>query len=196
VSDALTTARPATVRLVDVTLTSGAAAPFGPITVVADAAGLCFWRPGDTEGRALPWPRVRRIRVDGGDGGTTVLVATASGVHHLWVPRAHPARTADALAAVAGAVPVTYRPPNPPPDAAAAPEVPAPPAASRATSNGPVRPATTAAPAWFLRARPALTVVLVVAVSAMVALVLAASAGAIHLGWLGGGAGGQIPPAH
>lgn len=190
-SGALTAARPATVWLTDVTLTSGAAPPFGPITVVADAAGFRFWRPGDADRRALPWHRVRRVRVDAADGGTAVLVATVGGVHHLWAPGAEPARTADALAAVAGAIPVTFGPP-------AGPSAEEPAAAATADPTPSARPASAApaAPAWFLRLRPALTVMLVLAVAAMVALVLAASTGAVHLGWLGGGGGGQIPPAH
>lgn len=180
-SDALTDAGPEALRLSGATLTSGAAGPHGPIMVAADTTGLTFWRTGDSLGRSLPWERVLRVRVDAGDGGTTVLVATPRAVHHVWAPGADPARTADGLARVAGTVPVSFRlsgtrPTDPLPT-------------PRADAPG-----SAAAPSWFLRLRPVLTVVLVLAVATMVALVLAESTGAIHLSWLGGSGGAQIPP--
>lgn len=257
-NDALTAARPTTLRLGDVTLTSGSSAPLGPLVVVVDRAGLTFWHPGHAHGRVLPWRRVRRVGVDGGDGGTAVLVATDRQVHRLWVPGADPGHTANRLAAAAGEVPVTFRQaggpdvastaspeatfpevagtgataprrtttrarpatritpraPHPSPAAApsthppaaaapstAPPEPPAAPSTSPSPAAAPPTPraahrAPAAVPAWFARVRPVLTVVLVLAVATMVALVLADSMGAIHLGWLGGGAGGQIPPGH
>lgn len=182
-SDALTDAGHDALRLSGATLTSGAAGPLGPIMVAADTTGLTFWRTGDSLGRSLPWERVLRVRVDAGDGGTTVLVATPRAVHHVWAPGADPARTADGLARVAGTVPVSFRP------SGTRPTGPLPTPRTDATG-----PPATAAPSWFLRLRPFLTVVLALAVATMVALVLAESTGAIHLSWLGGSGGAQIPP--
>jgi hypothetical protein len=151
--------------------------------VSIDVEAICFWPLGGSEsGRALPWTLVRSISAVELDGdetharlgdtsdavGAQLEIATARFTYELTVLSVPPSRLVADLGRLA-------------------------PATHTVTESAP-RTVTSR----FERVRPALRLLLVVAVATMAALVMAASTGAIHLSWLGGTAAstGLPVPGH
>lgn len=158
-----------------------AQAGIGPLAVQADLHGLTLRRRGTADTRRLPWARVVAVGVAEEAGGAVLTVRTDRSGYRMHLPGVDRAGVIAALTPLLSpppaARPAATAPATPPVEAV--PEVPIPPAA---------------APTTFERIRPLLTVLLVLAVAAMVALLLADSTGAIHLSWLGG-SGARTPGA-
>ncbi len=205
-------------------VTSGSSEPFAtagtpgtPGTAGTPGTPGTAGTPGTSDPKTVPWCDVTGWRVDpytlAGREGAAVTLQTAGRVLHFAIPGGDPGTIERALRELAERrhaspehadqgeaepAPITSAPadsPDAPQADATAVRAAGTPDAADAPQAGATGVPTTRAPGGsFARWQPILVVLLVLFLATAVSLVLAQSAGAIHLSWLGGfGSSSTVP---